>query len=98
MKLPGFSAEAALYQTIGAYRESSGRDMRSGRSVIASLKSMAVRAGCGAGTELKWPNGTGTGACVQDCCDLLGNCKIQACTCGSSGVAFRGGGLALRQF
>jgi len=28
---------------------------------------------------------TGTGACVQDCCDLLGHCKIKACPCGGSG-------------
>ena len=97
MRLPGFSAEAALGETTSGYRLTSGARTRSaGGSVIASRKGI-VKAGCGPCMELKWPNGAGTGACVQDCCDLLGNCKIQACTCGGSGVAF-GGGFALRRF
>jgi hypothetical protein len=100
MKMPGFSAEAALSRTTTGYRLTSGATMRSGGGgVIASRKSMAVKAGCGACSELKWPNGTGTGACMQNCCDLLGNCKFQACPCGGgSGVAFGGGGVALRSF
>ena len=103
MKLPGFSAEAALGETTSGYRLTSGaRRQSAGGSVIASRKSMPVKAGCGPCMELKWPNGSGTGACVQDCCDLLGNCKIQACTCGGAGggVAFGGslGGFALRRF
>jgi|SRR5215813_1778876 len=93
MRLPGFSAEAALSRTTERFRVSLdvGMDLTGG--VIASRRAMAI-AGCGSCTELKWPNGTGTGACVQDCCDALGNCKIQACTCGGggSGIFTRGFG------
>jgi hypothetical protein len=89
MKLPGFSAEASLGRTTEVYAFStSTAEMRSpGPSVIAAFRRQAI-SGCGPCTELKWPNGSGTGACVQDCCDLLGNCKIQACTCGGSGGGF----------
>ena len=86
MKLPGFNAEAALSRSTSGFRLNSDEG-RHPSGVIASRMAQAV-AGCGACTELKWPNGTGTGACVQDCCDLLGNCKIQACTCGGSGSGF----------
>ena len=89
MKLPGFSAEALLNRSFEghAFRTSTIDTPYSGPGVIAALKRQAI-AGCGPCKELKWPNGTGTGACVQDCCDLLGNCKIQACTCGGSGSGF----------
>jgi hypothetical protein len=87
MKLPQFTAEAALTRTMTGYRNTAAGAMRSdGVGVIASLKGM-MKAGCGACSELKWPNGTGTGACVQDCCDLSGNCKFQACPCGGSGTS-----------
>lgn len=86
MKLPGFNAEAALSPT-GGYRSKSDDGMHFTGGVIPSRMAQAV-AGCGACTELKWPNGTGTGACVQDCCDLSGNCKFQACSCGGSGSGF----------
>jgi hypothetical protein len=99
MKLPGFSAEASLNRAMGDYRfhTASGEMRSSGGGVIATFRRQAI-AGCGPCMELKWPNGTGTGACMQDCCDLLGNCKIQACTCGGSGVAFSGGSFALNRF
>lgn len=84
MKLPGFNAEAALSRATAGFRFNSDDGMHSTGGVIASRMAQAV-AGCGACTELKWPNGGGTGACVQDCCDLLGNCKIKACPCGGSG-------------
>jgi hypothetical protein len=84
MKLPGFTAEAALSRTTAGYRFNSSDGMHSSGGVIASRMAQAV-AGCGACSELKWPNGTGTGACVQDCCDLSGNCKFQACPCGGGG-------------
>ena len=100
MKLPKFTAEAALERTMTGYRNTAAGAMRSdGGGVIASRQSM-VKAGCGACTELKWPNGTGTGACVQDCCDLSGNCKFQACPCGGSGSgvtrSFGGGSFLAR--
>ncbi|HEV8588820.1 MAG TPA: hypothetical protein VGQ72_08085 [Pyrinomonadaceae bacterium] len=99
MKLPGFSAEASLNRTIEGYvfRTSTAEMRRPGPGVIAAFKRQAI-AGCGPCMELKWPNGTGTGACMQDCCDLSGNCKFQACTCGGSSVAFGGGNFALSRF
>src|SRR2546426_11924197 len=85
MKLPGYNAEASLNRKLEphALRTSTAETRSPGRGVIAALKTQAI-AGCGPCKELKWPNGTGTGACVQDCCDLLGNCKIQPCPCGGS--------------
>ena len=88
MNLPGFTAEASLGVSATAFGYSSvtrsGNESFNGR-VIPSLQRQAI-GGCGSCTELKWPNGGGTGACVQDCCDLLGNCKITPCACGSTGL------------
>ena len=87
MNLPGFTAEASLRTSATAIDFSSvARSEHQSFSdrVIPSFRRQAI-GGCGACTELKWPNGTGTGACVQDCCDLLGKCTIQACTCGGGG-------------
>lgn len=94
MKLPGFSAEASLGRTTEVYAfGTSTTEMRSPvTGVIAAFRRQAI-AGCGPCKELKWPNGTGTGACVQDCCDLSGNCKIEACTCGGSGSVTRSFGV-----
>ncbi len=99
MKLPGFSAEASLSRAMGDYRfhTALGESPSSGGRVIAAFRRQAI-AGCGPCSELKWPNGTGTGACMQDCCDLSGNCKFQACTCGGSSVAFGGGNFPLSRF
>ena len=43
---------------------------------------------CGSCTELKWPNGTGTGACVMDCCEQVPKghgwetiCHFESCSC-----------------
>ena len=89
MNLPGFTAEASLGTSATAVAFSSaarsGNESISGR-VIPSLRTQMIGR-CGACTELKWPNGTGTGACVQDCCDLSGKCTIQACTCGGGGLS-----------
>jgi hypothetical protein len=98
MKMPGFSAEAALGRTVAGYRLTPGAPMRSGGAGVMPTFRRQTIGGCGPCSELKWPNGTGTGACVQDCCDLLGNCKIQACTCGGGAAFSGGGGLALRTF
>ena len=85
MNLPGFTAEASLKTsaTAIAFSSAARSENESFSGLITpSLRRQAI-GGCGACTELKWPNGTGTGACVQDCCDLLGNCKFQPCTCGA---------------
>jgi hypothetical protein len=89
MNLPGFNAEASLGPTVRIYR-------RHTRALITAVRprrrgitaSLAVSSGCGPCTELKWPNGTGTGACVEDCCDVLGRCEIKSCPCSGSGAGF----------
>ncbi len=95
MKLPGFSAEASLRTNATAfpYHIPAARPGTESfnRNVIPSLQRVSTT-GCGTCSELKWPNGTGTGACVQDCCDVLGNCQIKACPCGS------GSGSVARSF
>jgi hypothetical protein len=93
MKIPGFTAETSLRTSRNDYRRSSNsrgeRSLNGG--VIASLQRVTTT-GCGACVELKWPNGTGTGACMQNCCDALGKCEFKACSCG--GGAAGGGGIA----
>ena len=92
MNLPGFTAETSLSINRNNYRRrstSSGERSING-GVIASLQ-RATTAGCGPCVELKWPNGTGTGACMQDCCDLSGRCEFKACACGGGAG---GGGIA----
>jgi len=93
MNLPGFNAEASLKDAAGHYFAQSP-DGEIGSGVFAAFRAKQTAGGCGACTELKWPNGTGTGACMRDCCDLLGNCKFEACSCGggSSSVLTRFGG------
>jgi hypothetical protein len=88
MNLPGFDAEASLCPTVGIYH-------RHARVLIAGVQprrggvtaSLDTSSGCGPCTELKWPNGGGTGACAQDCCDVLGRCQIQSCACSGSASA-----------
>jgi hypothetical protein len=89
MSVPGFTAEASLRNAGNGhpYRTSHARAGRRSRDglVTPSLQQSTAGIGCGGCTETKWPNGTGTGSCVQDCCDALGNCKITACPCSGSG-------------
>jgi hypothetical protein len=94
MNLPGFNAEASLKDATGRYLVQSTPG-ETGSGVFAAFRRQQTLGGCGPCSELKWPNGTGTGACMQDCCDLLGNCEFKACTCGggsSSAFATRFGG------
>lgn len=95
MKLPGFSAEAALNRMMTGYRLNFSGAAAAGGGVMAAFKRQQTLGGCGPCSELKWPNGTGTGACMQNCCDLLGNCKFEACACGGGGSS---SGLATRSF
>jgi len=82
MNLPGFNAEASLGPTTGIYHPQLLAGISSG---VAAVIASRASSGCGACTELKWPNGGGTGACVQDCCDVLGNCQIKTCPCSGTG-------------
>ncbi|HWT00266.1 MAG TPA: hypothetical protein VN256_08460 [Pyrinomonadaceae bacterium] len=83
MNLPGFNAEAALGTHATAFRrqtsvESVGTQSFDNR-VVPSFNQRPT-SGCGPCMELKWPNGTGTGACVKYCCNALG-CEMVSCTC-----------------
>jgi hypothetical protein len=62
-----------------------------GTGVTASLR------WCGACSELKWPNGTGTGVCRQDCCTSVQRwvdghirwvttCQFESCSCPITGL------------
>lgn len=92
MNLPGFTAEASLGPNAAEQRQYrsalTGKTHASNARVIPSLK-QGTTSGCGPCMELKWPNGTGTGACVKYCCNALG-CEQVSCTCPSKGS----GGLA----
>jgi len=89
MKLPGFTAETSLGTNKTPYSQSASIADTRGR-VVASLQRVSTT-GCGPCVELKWPNGTGTGACMQDCCDLLGHCEFKSCPCGGGSSS---GGIA----
>jgi hypothetical protein len=67
-------------QSKGVRRDASALPLH--RGVEASARK------CGACTELKWPNGTGTGACVRDCCVSVAKgkgwetvCQFESCSC-----------------
>ncbi|HJU53547.1 MAG TPA: hypothetical protein VJ715_03210 [Pyrinomonadaceae bacterium] len=83
MNLPGFTAEAALGLNADAQRQYrsalTGETHASNARVVPSFNQQQT-SGCGPCMELKWPNGTGTGACVKYCCNALG-CEMVSCTC-----------------
>jgi len=85
MTLPGFSAETSLGTNATNFRYRTTASTNVTQSFNGRVVPSLPASGCGACTETKWPNGTGTGACVQDCCDVLGHCQIQACPCSGSG-------------
>lgn len=89
MRLPGFNAEASIGRTAEMYHRHTPLLKPvvhpSRAEIIASLDN-STSGSCGSCAELKWPNGTGTGVCRQDCCDVLGRCELKSCACsGSSG-------------
>jgi len=91
MNLPGFDAEASLGRTRDTYGSPKGRLTNGEYANRASVVPSLPISGCGACTELRWPTGGGTGACVRDCCDVLGRCQIETCPCSGSdlgGVSF----------
>jgi hypothetical protein len=69
---------------------------RPSRARAGSGATLSLAKTCGACTELKWPNGTGTGTCVQDCCRRVPKrvngqttwqtiCQFESCSCGFGG-------------
>lgn len=105
MRLPGFNAEASIGRTAGMYQRHTPL-LKTGvhpghGEIIASLDN-STSGSCGSCTELKWPNGTGTGVCRQDCCDVLGRCEFRSCPCtgsaGSSTSIFKNRASVFRSF
>jgi hypothetical protein len=83
MNLPGFTAEASITTNATTHFHSITSMPATEAIVVPSLRNTGGGS-CGACTETKWPNGTGTGACVQDCTDVLGRHYFQSCSCGGS--------------
>ncbi len=83
MNLPGFTADASLGLGAGEQRQFRAVLTAEGQAfsarVIPSFNQQQT-SGCGPCMELRWPNGTGTGACVKYCCNALG-CEMVSCTC-----------------
>ena len=79
MNLPGFSADASLRPAAGRYRQ---HVQLFSAGVTPSMQNRGNTTGsCGTCTPVRWPNGTKTGSCVQECCDANGNCTSKSCTC-----------------
>jgi hypothetical protein len=83
-RVPRFTADASIYLAVGRYR--TARADSSGTTTGAVIP--ALGKSCGGCSELKWPNGTGTGACVRDCCSDIPSkdgwqqrCQFEACAC-----------------
>jgi hypothetical protein len=100
VNLPGFTAAACLYQAVWHY-QCTAIPVNS-----ASEKRIVPQApvSCGECSPLKWPDGTNTGTCVQDCCATIlfsTSCQFVACACppptggtvGGGGIFTGGGGI-----
>ena len=91
MNTPGFTAEASLHKAVINYHHKAvWASSTNDPTIIAQRIKLPTSPGCGACTPLTWPNGTPTGACMRDCCDVLGRCSFEACSCGGGGL-FGGG-------
>ena len=77
MNIPGFTAEASLERTTSAYFTR----MTAGENGVVASSFGEETTNCGPCMELKWPNGTGTGACVKYCFDGQGRSEMVDCTC-----------------
>lgn len=93
-RLPGFTAEASLHR-ISNYRTKSIHGyLPTPGAIEPQLIRLPPSPGCGECTPMRWPDGTPTGACMQECCDVLGKCSIKACPCGG-GLFERGWGRVI---
>jgi hypothetical protein len=99
MNLPGFTAEKSLDRIISNHRTKSVHGSLPAPGGVVPQLSGWIRVpggpGCGACTPLTWPDGTPTGACAQECCDVLGRCSIEPCSCGGGGLFIGGWGRAI---
>jgi len=78
MNIPGFTAAASLKRTMSDYYFTLMTTGETG--VVASFFGEETK-NCGPCMELKFPNGTGTGACVKFCFDGQGKSEMVDCTC-----------------
>lgn len=76
MNIPGFTAEASLNRA-GYYLGT----MTAGETGVLASAFGEETKNCGPCMELKWPNGTGTGACVKYCFDGQGRSEMVDCAC-----------------
>jgi hypothetical protein len=83
LNTPEFTADASLYKSIVHYQQKPANTAMT-LGVQAALR-IPGSPGCGECTPLTWPNGTPTGACARECCDVLGRCTIEGCPCAGSG-------------
>jgi len=81
MNLPGFTAEASLGYAMGDYSSSAVATLF-GRGVVASADQMETF-NCGPCSELRGPDGKGSGVCTKWCCDAVSgkNCQFKDCAC-----------------
>lgn len=80
MNMPGFTAETSLYKAMINYRTKGVSGSLPG-AVLPQLTKLPPVPGCGVWTPLRWPNGTPTGTCARDCCDVSGHCRIETSPC-----------------
>ena len=91
MNIPRFTAETSLYRTMANYRTRGIHgSLQGAASVMPQLIRLPLEPGCGECTPLQWPDGTPTGACARACCNVVGRCWTETCSCGGGGL-FGGG-------
>lgn len=81
VSIPGFTAEACLYQAVRHYQYTAiPVNSASEKRIVPQV----LNINCGDCTQLRWPDGTNTGACGRDCCvtNLFStNCQFETCAC-----------------
>ena len=84
MRIPGFAAEISLYRSRTKYSTigSHGSLFQAG----AIVPQLPPGPGCGDCVAYTWPDGRPTGVCHQSCCDFLGRCTDNICSCGGGGA------------
>lgn len=84
MHMPGFAAELSLYRSKTNYLTIGSYGSLLGAGAIAPQ--LPPSPGCGECAPYTWPDGRSTGVCHQSCCDFLGRCTDNICSCGGGGA------------
>jgi len=96
VNMPGFTAEASLHNVaVYSRNKQFPINIRDSSEIVPQLPLPPQLGSCGPCTPITWPNGTPTGACRQDCTDILGEPYSRACRCPLGGGTSAGahGGL-----